>query len=218
MGSLFKTTWHRFSETSAPGDALACRGMLRFRAETVPFPKAIDAALKHSGTMGIAAAEEAHARASLAQARDAYIPQAILGSGLGASFGFPLTLEGSAPSILNFNTQSMVLNFPQREYIRSARIPVAGGLDADARQARPGDSGYGAHLLSTRPGTVEAEDPEPGRRRRAQTEFITTQRVNQGIDSQLELKKSQLNSARVRMRLAEIARRTSMCCGSIFQS
>src|SRR5664280_301713 len=91
-------------------------------AQSVRFSQVIDDAMKHSGTMAIAAAEAAHARASLSQARDAYIPQAIVGSGLGASFGFPLTLEGSAPSIINFNTQSMVLNFPQRDYIRSAQM------------------------------------------------------------------------------------------------
>ena len=100
MGLLFKTA-RRLAKLLPP--AMLWAGLAAsVSAETIPFPKAIEAALKHSGAMGIAAAEEAHARASLSQARDAYVPQAILGSGLGASFGFPLTLEGSAPSIVNF--------------------------------------------------------------------------------------------------------------------
>jgi outer membrane protein TolC len=173
-------------------------------AETVPFSKAIDAALKHSGTMAIAAAEEAHARASLAQARDAYIPQAIVGSGLGASFGFPLSLEGSAPSILNFNTQSMVLNFPQREYLRSARFrwQAASTQTLDRRNQVILDTATAYFELDQALSKLKVLNDEGEAAHHA--EFITSQRVNQGIDSQLDSKKAQLNSARVRMRLAEV--------------
>jgi outer membrane protein TolC len=172
-------------------------------AEAVPFEKAIDAALKHSGTMAIAAAEEAHAKASLAQARDAYIPQAIVGAGLGASFGFPLSLEGSAPSILNFNTQSMVLNFPQREYIRSAKFQwqAASAQTLDKRDQVIFDTASSYFELDQALAKMKSLKQQEDAAHHA--EFITTQRVNQGIDSQLELKKAQLNSARVRMRMAE---------------
>jgi outer membrane protein TolC len=173
-------------------------------AETVSFSKAVDAALKHSGTMAIAAAEEAHARASLAQARDAYIPQAVLGSGLGASFGFPLTLEGSAPSILNFNTQSMVLNFPQHEYIRSARLQwqAASKQTLDKRDQVVLDASTTYFQLDQALSKLKVLKQEEDSAHRS--EFITTQRVDQGVDSQLDLKKAQLNSARVRMRIAEV--------------
>jgi outer membrane protein TolC len=173
-------------------------------AETVPFNKAIDAALKHSGTMAIAAAEEAHARASLLQARDAYIPQAIIGSGLGASFGFPLSLEGAAPSILNFNTQSMLLNFPQHEYMRAARFrwQAASTQTLDQRNQVILDTATAYFELDQALSKLKVLKEEGDAAHHA--EFITTQRVNQGIDSQLDMKKAQLNSARVRMRVAEI--------------
>ena len=173
-------------------------------AETVPFSKAMDAALKHSGTMAIAAAEEAKARAGLAQARDAYIPQAIVGAGLGASFGFPLSLEGSAPSILNFNTSSMVLNFPQREYIRSARLlwQAASTQTLDKRDQVILDTATAYIELDQALSKLKSLKDQGDAAQHA--EFITTERVNQGVDSQLDLKKAQLNSARVRMRLAEV--------------
>ena len=203
MGLLFKTTWHRFAKP-LPQAMLWLAVAASVSAETIPFPKAIDAALKHSGAMGIAAAEEAHARASLAQARDAYIPQAILGSGLGASFGFPLTLEGSAPSILNFNTQSLLLNFPQREYIRSARFQwqAASTSTLDRRDQVILDTALTYFQLDQALSKLKILHQEEDAAHKS--EFITTQRVDQGVDSQLELKKSQLNSARVRMRLAEL--------------
>jgi outer membrane protein TolC len=173
-------------------------------AQTVRFGTAIDAALKHSGTMAIAAAEEAHARASLSQARDAYIPQAIIGSGLGASFGFPLTLEGSAPSIINFNTQSMVLNFPQREYIRSARVQwqASSTQTLDRRNQVILDTATSYFALDQALSKLKVLKDESEAATHA--EFITTQRVNQGIDSELDSKKARLNSARVRMRMADI--------------
>jgi outer membrane protein TolC len=173
-------------------------------AETVSFGKAVDAALKHSGAMAIAAAEEAHARASLSQARDAYLPQAVVGSGLGASFGFPLTLEGAAPSILNFNTQSLLLNFPQREYIRAARFQwqAASKQTLDKRDQVVLDTATTYFQLDQALSKLKVLKQEDDAAHRS--EFITTQRVDQGVDSQLELKKAQLNSARVRMRTAEL--------------
>ncbi len=173
-------------------------------AQTVPFSKAIDAALKHSGTMAIAVAEEAHARASLAQARDAYIPQAVLGSGLGASFGFPLSLEGAAPSIINFNTSSMLLNFPQREYIRSARFgwQAASTATLDKRDEVILDTATTYFELDQALSKLKVLKQEDDAAHHA--EYITTQRVQQGVDSDLDLKKAQLNSARVRMRAAEV--------------
>lgn len=172
--------------------------------ETVPFSKAIDAALKHSGTMAVAAAEEAHARASLAQARDAYIPQVIVGSGLGYSYGFPLTLEGAAPSIVNLTTQSMLLNFPQREYIKSARLQwqAASSQTLDKRNQVVLDTSTAYCQLNVALEKLKSFQQEADAAHKA--EFITSQRVDQGVDSQLDLKKAQLNSARARMKIAEI--------------
>lgn len=173
-------------------------------AQSVRFSQVIDAALKHSGTLAIAAAETAHARASLSQAKDAYIPQAIVGSGLGASFGFPLTLEGSAPSILNFNTQSMVLNFPQREYIRSARMQwqAASTHTLDKRNQVILDAATSYIELDQALSKLKVLKDEGEAAHHA--EFITSQRVSQGIDSELDSKRARLSSARVRMRTAEI--------------
>src|SRR4051812_28916463 len=174
------------------------------RAETVPFNKAIDAALKHSGAMAIAAAETAHAQASLQQAKHAYIPNAVIGSGLGYSFGFPITLEGAAPSIVNFNTYSMLLNMPQREYIKSARFQweAASSQTLDKRNQVILDTATAYFQLDLALSKLKVLKQQEDAAHKA--EFITTQRVNEGVDSQLELKKSQLNSARVRMRIAEL--------------
>src|SRR5207237_1788749 len=72
-------------------------------AEPLPLQRAVQLALSHSTVSGAASADGQRAFASYHEARNQSLPQVILGSGLGASWGFPLSLEGSAPSIINVN-------------------------------------------------------------------------------------------------------------------
>src|SRR5215469_10705945 len=73
--------------------------------QPLPFRAAIELALRNSASNAAALADVQRARATVAQAKDFYIPQVVVGSGIGYSHGFPLTLEGAAPSIFNVNVQ-----------------------------------------------------------------------------------------------------------------
>ena len=87
----------------------------------MPLKRAVELALSHSSTAAAAAADAQRAYAALREARNQYIPQVIFGSGLGQSYGYPLSLEGSAPSIFNINAQSAMLNPALQQFIRAAR-------------------------------------------------------------------------------------------------
>src|SRR5690349_24661837 len=54
---------------------------------------------------------------------------------LGASYGFPLSLEGAAPSIFNVNFQGDLINLAQRNYIKAAKsdVDVTKAQNADRR-------------------------------------------------------------------------------------
>jgi outer membrane protein TolC len=88
-------------------------------AEPVPLKRVVELALAHSSTMAGAAADTQRAFAAYSEARNQYVPQVVVGSGLGTSYGYPLTLEGSAPSIFNVAAQSAVINPALKEFIRS---------------------------------------------------------------------------------------------------
>src|SRR5690349_18817271 len=88
------------------------------------FHTAIELAVKNSATTGVAQADLQRARATVNQTRDVFLPQAVVGSGLGASYGFPLSLEGAAPSIFNVNFQGALLNAAQRSNIKAAKSEV----------------------------------------------------------------------------------------------
>ena len=90
-------------------------------AEPLPLKRAVELALAHSTTAASANADQQRVFASYREARNQYIPQFILGSGLGKSWGYPLSLEGSAPSIVNLNSQSALYNPSLRDFVRAAK-------------------------------------------------------------------------------------------------
>src|ERR1700694_413341 len=101
----------------------------------LPFRTAIELALKNSTTTGIAYADQQRARAGYQQGRDLFLPQVTLGSGLAFSYGFPLSLEGSAPSIFNVNTQQFLFNPAQQQFVKAAKNEreTTAALNADRR-------------------------------------------------------------------------------------
>src|SRR5260370_41436318 len=99
-------------------------------AQPLPFRTVIELALKNSATTGIATADLQRARATYAQSRDLFLPQMVLGSGLAYSYGFPLSLEGAAPSIFNVNIQEILFNPAHRQNIKAAK----NGIDQTTSQ------------------------------------------------------------------------------------
>src|ERR1700752_2714459 len=90
---------------------------LQAPADPVSFRRAIDLAVTQSSPMAAASADQARALNAYQEARNLFLPQMVLGSGLAATYGFPLSIEGSAPSIISLNSQQYLLNFAQKEFI-----------------------------------------------------------------------------------------------------
>jgi outer membrane protein TolC len=81
---------------------------------------AVDLAEKSSPSVRGAVANVQRAIAVLAETKDAYIPNFVLGVSPGYAYGFPL----GYPSLFNASAQSLVLSWPQRDYVRAARAGV----------------------------------------------------------------------------------------------
>jgi len=58
----------------------------------IPFRQAVSLALQNSGVMGIATVNQWRSFKAYQEVRNHYLPQLTIGSGLGYSYGFPLTL------------------------------------------------------------------------------------------------------------------------------
>jgi outer membrane protein TolC len=172
-------------------------------AEPISFRRAVDLALQHSGVMGIATLNQWRTRKAYEEVKANYIPQITIGSGLGYSYGFPLTLEGSAPSVVNFNSDQALFNLSLRQFLKAAKIDWnASSLDVqDKRDSVILDTALTYAQLDQLTSKLKALGEAQSAADSAQ--FVTEQRLEQGVDSKLDLTKSQLVAARIRLRIAE---------------
>ncbi len=172
-------------------------------AEPLPLKRAVELALSHSTTAAAANADQQRVFASYREARSQYIPQFVLGSGLGKSWGYPLSLEGSAPSIINVNSQSALYNPSLRDFVRAAKTDwnAATLQNKDQRNQVIQDTVLSYAELSKWEALVGHLQEEHSAA--IQTEQLVGQRIKEGVDSPQMQNKSHLVTARLRLRLAE---------------
>jgi outer membrane protein TolC len=172
-------------------------------AQPVTLQHAVELALKHATGVDIALADQQHASASYRELRNSYIPQLTAGAGIGWSDGFPLSLEGAAPSLFNVNAQSALINPALKDFIRAAQsdVTVSNLHIKDQRNQIIQDTVLSYAELAKwerrLSGLREAEGAAE------QMETAVARRVQEGIDSELDGTKARLSVARVRWRLAE---------------
>jgi len=175
----------------------------RAQAESLPLDRAVRLAIAHSTTSAIATAEVQRTFASYRELRNNYYPQLVLGSGLGWSYGFPLTIEGSAPSLVTVVAQSAVFNLAQRQFLKAAKTDWRASefQDRDQRNAVIQDvvltyselAKWEARLLRLQQDGAQAQ----------QMEQAVADRLQEGVDSAVDLNKAKLITARVRLHRAE---------------
>lgn len=171
-------------------------------SQPLPFRHAMELTAARSASIP-AAAENLRAQAAVREARNMFLPQLVVGSGLGKSFGFPLTIEGAAPSIFNVNYQSYLYNPAQREYIRSAQAEVnaTGASLQDQRNALLLEAAVDYVQLDTI--TLRLQVLGKQQQQAAELESVVSARVNAGIVPKMDLIRAQLQSARVRLSMAQ---------------
>jgi outer membrane protein len=175
----------------------------RLAAEPVPLARVVELALSHGTTVAAAGADEQRAYAAYREARDQYIPQFAVGSGLGKSYGFPLSLEGAAPAILNVTTQSTVLNASLRDFVRAAKTDwqVSTLQTKEQRNQLIQDAVLSYAELNKWENLLQHLQQEQDDA--LKMEQIVNQRIQEGVDSELARNQARLATARVRYRMAE---------------
>ncbi len=175
----------------------------RGEAEPLPLERAIRLALAHSTTSAIANADVQKAFASYRELRNNYLPQLFGGSGLGWTYGYPLSIEGSAPALANVVAQSTVFNPAQRQFLGAAKIEWHASelQNKDQRNAVIQDVALTyAELAKWEARLVRLQQDEAQAR---QMEQAVAERLQEGVDSAVDLNKAKLTAARVRLHRAE---------------
>jgi outer membrane protein TolC len=176
---------------------------MRVQAEPLPLERAIRLALAHSTGTAIANADARRTFASYRELRNNFIPQLVAGSGLGYTYGYPLSIEGSPPALLDVIAQSSVFNPAQRQFLGAAKIDWHASelQDKDQRNATIQDVALTyAELAKWEARLVRLQLDEVEAQKLVQA---VSERLQQGVDSAVDLNKAKLVAARVHLHRAE---------------
>lgn len=102
---------------------------------SLTLPEAVERALAGNPDLVIARLDQQKAEQGIRVAKDPFFPKIFLGSGLAATYGFPLSVEGSAPSIVEVQGIAALINRPARYRLHQAE-QEAKGAALDRRQQR----------------------------------------------------------------------------------
>ncbi len=114
----------------------ACLAAATAEERSMTLREAVETALKQNPDIALARLDEQKARQGIRIAKDPFIPRITVGSGLAYTQGFPMSVEGSAPTVFQANALSTIFNRPQsyavaqaKETARGASLAVAGKRD-----------------------------------------------------------------------------------------
>ena len=97
--------------------------------------QAVETALKQNSDITLARLDQEKARQAVRLARDPFIPRITVGSGLAYTYGFPMSIEGAAPSVLQANATGSLFNRQQSLAVAQAREDERGAtLSAESKR------------------------------------------------------------------------------------
>jgi outer membrane protein TolC len=165
-------------------------------------PQAIGLAIKQNPEVVIARLEEQKAAQAVRVARDPFSPRIGVGSGLAYSHGFPMSIEGSAPSIVQARASQYIFNRRQSYLVAQARENARGaGIAAQVTAEDIAFQAASLYLDAERAARLR----EQAQRQVESLEKIaqaTALRVKEGRELPVESSRVQLSLARGRQ-LAE---------------
>ncbi|HLG99030.1 MAG TPA: TolC family protein [Bryobacteraceae bacterium] len=121
--------------------SLILAGAAFAEVHSLTLKQAVDTALKENPDIVLARLEEQKARAAIDIARDPFVPKVYAGSGAAKVWGYPSSIEGAAPSIVQTRTDMALFNRPKsyelarvRELARGAAFGTQSKSDEVAYQ------------------------------------------------------------------------------------
>src|SRR5580704_16446541 len=105
---------------------IAFASLLRAEVQPMTLRQAVEMALKQNPDITLARLDEAKARQGVLMAKDPFTPHLVVGSGLAYSNGFPMSIQGSAPSVVQANIVQDIFNRQQSLAIAQAKETARG--------------------------------------------------------------------------------------------
>jgi outer membrane protein TolC len=172
---------------------------------TLTLRDALDIALKQNPDVVLARLDQQRARAQVTIAKDPFVPKVFAGSGAAYTNGFPMSIDGNAPALVQAKTQMAIFDRPQslraaqaNEAARGSEIDI--GLRQDEVAYRVASLFFDADQASRSLTAVELQSQSLTRVRE-----LTAVRVSEGRELPIESSKADLKVLQAQQRRAELA-------------
>jgi len=166
--------------------------------------QAVDRALEQNPDIALARLDEQKAAQAVRLAKAPFSPAIFAGSGIAYANGFPMSIEGSAPSIVQARAQQYIFNRQQSYNVAAARENARGaGIGATAKRDEVAFRTASLFLDAQRSGRLV----ELARHQVESLQKIETaveERVKEGRELPLQSKRAALSLARARERVEQL--------------
>jgi len=156
---------------------------------------AVEMALRNDPRVKAAEANVARAQAVLSEVHDAYVPTVGIGGGYGKSTGPP----GSLPTVFSIASESLVFNFAQHNNIQAA----AAGLASAKLSLKEAQGQVEEDVAATYVSLNNAQELRVAMLEEqsyaARLATIVNERVDAGLDTQIDLAQTRLTTAQIRV-------------------
>jgi outer membrane protein TolC len=189
--------------------ALACLALLCAPAfaevRTVTLREAIDLAVRQNSDLLLARLDQQRARYQVTIAHDPFAPKVFAGSGAAYTYGYPSSIDGSAPSIVQSRASMALFDRPQRYLEMQAKEAVHGTEIETAK--RQEEVVYRVATLFLDVEETARSLEAAGRRAEtlARVVELTAQRVAEGRELPIESKKANLAVLRAKQQLESLS-------------
>jgi outer membrane protein len=177
---------------------VCCAAALRAEVHTMSLRQAVERALQQNPEIAMARLDEIKAQEAVRVQKDPFAPHVSLGSGLAYTYGFPMSIDGAAPSVVQGRVVESVFNRQQSYAVARSKEEAHGaGITASAKKD---DVAYRTASLfldaerAARAGEMERKEVESSQKVLATVE----NRVQEGRELPIESKRAALNLARAR--------------------
>jgi outer membrane protein len=170
----------------------------------------VEVALRQNPDYLLTRLDERKAQEVVHEARGPFIPRLVIGSGLAYTNGFPLSIEGSAPSIVQAQTTQFLYNRTQKFRVREAREMAGAAGHSTASKADEIAFRVASTYLDFDRAVRAAAAAEGQVATAERLERLVEDRVQAGREIPLELNRARLATARVRARLTDLRAHASL--------
>jgi OMF family outer membrane factor len=159
---------------------LLCASAAALFAEVHPLTlrQAVELALKENPDLVLSRLDQQKAQSAVRIAKDPFVPKLYAGSGLAKVWGYPTSIEGAAPSIIQTRTDMALFNRPKTYELARVR-EVARGAEIDT-QSKSDQVAYQTATLF-----LDAQQLDRSRQS-LQLEVESLQRVSSAVGVQVE--------------------------------